>query len=81
LVVWQSANTPHGITVSYCYTVTVTQNKIGWLLNAVAGAGAIAVSTDVPTGVFGGFKLPRNSEVLKKLSQIPSSVEYTSVTT
>jgi hypothetical protein len=28
-----------------------------------------------------GFKPPRNSEVLKKLGQIPSSVEYTSVTT
>jgi hypothetical protein len=28
-----------------------------------------------------GFKPPRNSEVLTKLSQIPSSMEYTSVTT
>jgi hypothetical protein len=31
-------------------------------------------------GVFGGFN-PRNSEVLTKLSQIPSSVENKSVTT
>jgi hypothetical protein len=39
--------------------------------------------TGVPRGWFGGFKPPppRNSEVLKKLGQIPSSVEYTSVTT
>jgi hypothetical protein len=29
----------------------------------------------------GGFPPPRNSEVLPKLSRIPSSVEYTSVTT
>jgi hypothetical protein len=33
-------------------------------------------------GDFGGFKPPpRNSEVLPKLSRIPSSVEYTSITT
>jgi hypothetical protein len=32
-------------------------------------------------GEFGGFKPPRNPEVLQKLSLIPSSVEYTSVTT
>jgi hypothetical protein len=32
-------------------------------------------------GWFGGFKPARNSEVLKKLDQITSSVEYTSVTT
>jgi hypothetical protein len=32
-------------------------------------------------GVVWGFKPPRNSEVLKKLGQISSSVEYTSVTT
>jgi hypothetical protein len=35
----------------------------------------------VPKGGGGGFKPPRNSEVLAKLSRIPSSVEYTSVTT
>jgi hypothetical protein len=29
----------------------------------------------------GGVQTPRNSEVLKKLDQIPSSVEYTYVTT
>ena len=32
-------------------------------------------------GGFGGSKPHRNSEVLTKLSQIPSSVENTSVTT
>jgi hypothetical protein len=32
-------------------------------------------------GVVWGFKPPPNSEVLTKLTQIPSSVEYTSVTT
>jgi hypothetical protein len=31
-------------------------------------------------GGFGGFKPPRNSEVLTNLSRIPSSVENTSVT-
>ena len=36
----------------------------------------------VPRGGLGVFKPPpRNSEVLTKLSQIPSSVENTSVTT
>jgi hypothetical protein len=34
-----------------------------------------------PGGVFGGFKPPRNSEVLKKLGQNSSFEEYTSVTT
>jgi hypothetical protein len=32
-------------------------------------------------GCLGGSSPPRNSEVLKKLGQIPSFVEYTSVTT
>jgi hypothetical protein len=40
-------------------------------------------SSGVPTGGGGGwgFKLPPNSEVLTKLSRIPSSVENTSITT
>jgi hypothetical protein len=35
----------------------------------------------VPRGGLGTFKPPRNSEILTKLSRIPSSVENTSVTT
>jgi hypothetical protein len=31
-------------------------------------------------GGFGGFKKPRNFEVLTKLSRIPNSIEYTSIT-
>jgi hypothetical protein len=38
-------------------------------------------STGVPGGGGQIDPPPRNSEVLKKLGQIPSSVEYTSVTT
>jgi hypothetical protein len=45
----------------------------------------VSISSGVPRGKagFGGFNPPppRNSEILPKLSRIPSSVEYTSVTT
>jgi hypothetical protein len=43
--------------------------------------GVDTVLSSVTTGVPWGFQTPRNSEVLKKLGQIPSFVEYTSVTT
>jgi hypothetical protein len=44
---------------------------------------AVTPTTGVPRGVVLGVQTPppRNSEVLKNLGQIPSSVEYTSVTT
>jgi hypothetical protein len=38
-------------------------------------------ASGVPRGVFEGFISPQNFEALTKLSRIPSSVEYTSVTT
>jgi hypothetical protein len=65
------------------------------LYSAACGAGArptswyqrccclTHVALEYPGGWFGGVQTPpppRNSEVLKKLAQIPSSVEYTSVT-
>jgi hypothetical protein len=53
------------------YTVSETKPLHKYSLTYPGGEG----------GVFGGFKPPRNSEVLKKLGQIPSFVEYTSVTT
>jgi hypothetical protein len=51
----------------------LVQDGNSWpaLANAVSG---------VPRGV-GGFKTPRNFEILTKLSRIPSSVENTSITT
>jgi hypothetical protein len=57
------------------YSLWYTLNKL-LLKNAVCFE-----SLAYPGGVFVGFKPPRNSEVLKKLGQIPSFVEYTSVTT
>jgi hypothetical protein len=53
------------------------------MLLFVASVVRLALSvciSGVPRGVV-GFKSPRNSEVLSKLSRIPSSVECTSVTT
>jgi hypothetical protein len=68
-------------TLDSCSLVPVKYHFLAFLL--YTGNEMVSGSTGVPRGVVlgGSNPPPRNSEVLKKLGQIPISVEYTSVTT
>jgi hypothetical protein len=74
----------YGVVAGMIIVATILVSQMSVLIYdmmSLLGFRYILLSLAFPGGWFGGFKPPRNSEVLKKLGQIPSSVEYTSVTT